>query len=71
MNQSTPQSSGITASGEAMDDEGEMPDMDTDLLIGDNGDSVFQNVEANASTIQDLSAIAVAPGEGELEQSGT
>ncbi|KAK8810024.1 hypothetical protein WA538_003576 [Blastocystis sp. DL] len=71
VNQSTPQSSGITASGEAMDDEGEMPDMDTDLLIGDNGDSVFQNVEANASTIQDLSAIAVVPGEGELEQSGT
>lgn len=54
-----------------MDDEGEMPDMDTDLLIGDNGDSVFQNVGANASTIQDLSAIAVVPGEGELEQSGT
>lgn len=71
MNQSTPQSSGIAASGEADVYEGEMPDMDMDLLNGNNGDSVFQNVETNASTIQDLSAIAVVPGEGELEQSGT
>lgn len=71
MNQSTPQSSGITASGEAEDNEGELPEMDIDSLKGDNGDSICQNVETNISTVQDLSAITIVPGEGESEQSGT
>lgn len=71
MNQSTPQSSGVTASGEAEDSEGEMPEMDVYPLNGDNGDSICQNVETNTSTVQDLSAITIVPGEGESEQSGT
>lgn len=69
MSQSTSQSSGITASGEA-EDERKMPEMDNHSRNGDHGDSICQNVETT-STPQDLSAITVVPGERESEQSGT